>query len=1025
MITPRRIRLLRVVDLAACRALLTSAIAEIAADLARDTCVLVPTAAAGEQLRRTAEDRLLDSTRPAMLWPVVCTRHDLYAELAARLAERPVMLSAFEREVVLAAICRKLTDEGLELAFQIRPGLVAEMLALYDHIRRLGRTVDDFVRNFSAELAREQDTDRGAARLMEQTVFLGEAYRAYESRLAFAERADEHVLRSRLLEGALASPLRRIIVTVGDYLADPDGVWPADLDLLARLPGLDILDVVATEAMLAAGLLERLYAAFPDLEEVRPPLPPSPAPHLVVQPSAAGGAETLCFSYRDREEELAGVARRLKQERREGTAASLVRTALVVQRPLPYLYLARAVFDDAAIAFEAVDTLPLAAEPFAAALDLALDAVAADFTRGSIVAMLRSPHLALAPGPHTAGNPRAVEGTRFADAVAACEYALADARYLGGLDRLEALVARWEAREAPASRQERRQARAVPAARAVLDAARALAPLTEPRPLTEQITTLIDWMARYDRPPAAEDPTRARRLRVRGAILGALMALRRAYDAHDPDFVGDVTTLTATIRRWLGSQTFAVPTGAPGLRILDAQAARFADLDDMQLVGLIEGEWPGRVRRNVLYPSSLLLMLEPLPAVADPGQREREALRAARAGFRDLVRSPASRVRLSTFSLEQDAVVEPSMLLDEVAALGLPKVVASDEPLRVGYAEALYDEPRRADVLPGVAHEWGALRLDRDGRAPQRLRGAAGPWVLPRVSVSRLELYLNCPFKFFAAQVLKLEEPPQDESIQTPLERGLLLHELWERFFAEWQRRGHARIAPQHLPEARALFAELCEAALSRLSPAEAALERTRLLGSAVDPGIAHRVFAMEATRPAPIVERLLEYPLAGDFTFTAHDGETRRVAINAKTDRVDVLEGGALRVIDYKSRYTPDPKVALQLPIYARLAAESLQRARGGQWTLAEALYVSFEGDRAVVPLRPARGETLAQLIEGAEDRLLKTLDDIAAGAFPPRPQKKSLCGPCAYRSVCRLELVADEAPEPSAEESVAAGDE
>ena len=48
----------------------------------------------------------------------------------------------------------------------------------------------------------------------------------------------------------------------------------------------------------------------------------------------------------------------------------LNRTAVVFQRPLPYLYLARQVFPDAEIPYQAFDALPLAAEPFAAALDL-------------------------------------------------------------------------------------------------------------------------------------------------------------------------------------------------------------------------------------------------------------------------------------------------------------------------------------------------------------------------------------------------------------------------------------------------------------------------------------------------------------------------------------------------------------------------------------------------------------------------------------------------------------------------------
>jgi putative RecB family exonuclease len=146
-------------------------------------------------------------------------------------------------------------------------------------------------------------------------------------------------------------------------------------------------------------------------------------------------------------------------------------------------------------------------------------------------------------------------------------------------------------------------------------------------------------------------------------------------------------------------------------------------------------------------------------------------------------------------------------------------------------------------------------------------------------------------------------------------------------------------------------------------------------------------------------------------------------VPLNAKTDRIDVLGDGTIRVIDYKSKNTPDPKVALQLPIYAHLAREILQKSRGRSWTLAEALYLSFEGDRAVVPLRPVRGQTLDDVIAEAQARTLRALDLIAEGQFPARPAKKSLCGPCSYRAVCRLEIVEERSAD--AAESTPAGDE
>ena len=101
-------------------------------------------------------------------------------------------------------------------------------------------------------------------------------------------------------------------------------------------------------------------------------------------------AERLVFVRRDREEELIAVARGIKNA--AVTPASLDRVAVVFKRPLPYLYLAREVFGSAGLPYQASDALPLAAEPFAAALDLVFEFVESGFTRESLVALLRSPH---------------------------------------------------------------------------------------------------------------------------------------------------------------------------------------------------------------------------------------------------------------------------------------------------------------------------------------------------------------------------------------------------------------------------------------------------------------------------------------------------------------------------------------------------------------------------------------------------------------------------------------------------------
>ena len=169
-------------------------------------------------------------------------------------------------------------------------------------------------------------------------------------------------------------------MTVGDRAGDQAGLWPSDFDVLTRLAGLERLDVVATESELASGPRAAAPLAAGARRSERPAGASPAAPRLV----APADGDAAFWRLRDREEELAATAR--------GSSAApaqpdepLSRTAVVFKRPLPYVYLARQMFPSAGVPFQAFDALPLAAEPYAAALDLVFDAVDTNFARAALV----------------------------------------------------------------------------------------------------------------------------------------------------------------------------------------------------------------------------------------------------------------------------------------------------------------------------------------------------------------------------------------------------------------------------------------------------------------------------------------------------------------------------------------------------------------------------------------------------------------------------------------------------------------
>ena len=123
MITPRRTRLLSGPDLSGFRSHLVELARNLDPAAATDTFVIVPTRAAGEQLRRTFAAHGLPRAADQPL-PHIGTRSDLYDLLASRLDHRPRPLSPFEREALLNAAARDAEEAGVPPPFHLRPALV-------------------------------------------------------------------------------------------------------------------------------------------------------------------------------------------------------------------------------------------------------------------------------------------------------------------------------------------------------------------------------------------------------------------------------------------------------------------------------------------------------------------------------------------------------------------------------------------------------------------------------------------------------------------------------------------------------------------------------------------------------------------------------------------------------------------------------------------------------------------------------------------------------------------------------------
>jgi RecB family exonuclease len=966
---------------------------------ARRACIL-PTRASIEIFRQTLEHAALASGRATLLPPELLTRDDWLARLHDGLPDAPPLLTRFEREVIMERSARATAARTRmpKAPFDIRSGLVSEMLRLYDELRRRQRTVRRFAGALFSELGVERGTDLGSESLIHQTCFLAFAFLAYERGRAASGALDEHELRRRVAAAGCPMPFDHLIVAVADHPSDPRGLWPADFELLGRAGAALSLDVIVTDEMHDAGFRERVEQELPGIEEIRAAaLPgaeetPPAGPVLVVPPAAerrVPHADPLCFVHRDREEELRDVARAVRADAVRTGHALREPVAIVFQRPLPYVYLAQHLFVEARLPYQLLDTLPLAGEPYAALLDLALEVARSGGLRQGMVALLRSPLVRFD-----------VDGQSVAiDDAAALDLVLSERRSAGDPGEypreVEAYFGGRPSRNGVALE------RAMRAARASAAIARDLRPVREAAGSSSQIRTLSAFLRAHEHAPGGADAWGERFRRGRAALLGVLEGLAEACARHD-DRPREVDALTATIHHWIERHTFApARPDAGGVRLLDAVAARFGEFDHLHVVGLVEHEWPERTRRTIFYTSGLL------KSIGWP--QERDHARAEQAAFRDLMRLPARTVHLHGFLLEGDTVVALSPFVELARGMETREMEALALDLKV-----------QGSVLTETeTHDWRRARLARPPLDDRRYSGFVGPQAPHPYRVSRVDRYVDCPFKYFAENVLGLPEEREEQSGLSPLERGALVHTLFEEFYRAWHAEGRRTITPGTLPVALDMFGRLAREALAKLPAPDRALEEVRLLGSIVARGVAERIFELEADAGGEIVDRLLEVVLRGPVAFPKlHGLDQRVIEISGKADRIDVFRNGELRVIDYKLSRLPDTDTSIQIAAYAHAARQQLEATDGKPHLVTQAMYLAFGDERQTEGrLAPAGQQTVAE-IQARASVFADVIERIERGEFPARPLRTGDCSWCRYAGVCRKEYLVEDAPEENAPE-------
>lgn len=265
-------------------------------------------------------------------------------------------------------------------------------------------------------------------------------------------------------------------------------------------------------------------------------------------------------------------------------------------------------------------------------------------------------------------------------------------------------------------------------------------------------------------------------------------------------------------------------------------------------------------------------------------------------------------------------------------------------------------------------------------------------------SPSAVDLYLSCPFKYFAQRVLNRDVPGL--SGERRLSVGNLYHDLLARYFQGDLEKEELQDALEKEFDDTVAYtvAEYLRPILKRdmLRALLAAIENeeNRLADEKKNKGFRPARFE------APFTYPFGEYSVRGIIDRIDEDGEGREV------------------LIDYKTKNTPSfdsimAYDAMQLAMYAGarrfidkkvVSLEYVSIEKGTESVMLR----NVEEAGSYYRLRKERGlsrEEFDAFLDGAEKALHETIDSIVAGDFPAAPNKESVCQYCDCIDLCRKE--------------------
>jgi len=429
------------------------------------------------------------------------------------------------------------------------------------------------------------------------------------------------------------------------------------------------------------------------------------------------------------------------------------------------------------------------------------------------------------------------------------------------------------------------------------------------------------------------------------------------------------------MRAWLGrnlERHYFQPrqTGSP-VQLLSLAQTEFQAFDAIILAGMEQDYFPGNMPNMPFFNSAVRKQLH-LP--------DTELFRAARLRHFHRLLFTANQVLLTCRTEQDSQVIIPSPWLSAL----------------ISFHELAYHDNLQDNLLADLVNSTHAMvfRCDTSELPAMQLQphpALPADKIPDTYSATSYQQLVDCPYQFYAAQVLKLSPPEEIREVLGKREYGERLHQCLQAF--------HSDVPNMPGPVQQPVTAENRQQSIELLQQIAQRIFDQDLRDNYLHRGWYHRWLE--------VISDYIDWQIEQNKSTQVHRTELKlerelneHVRIKGRIDRIDVANDGTTRqtIIDYKTGNLPTKNEIfaaekVQLPFYAALSEDDIQ----------EVFYLPI-GKRGEVKRQfPVTEQGLVSLKHDTEKRLLDIVEQMRTGQSLPAWENQDVCEYCSMISLCR----------------------